>query len=55
MLKSSGISRKHSQDDRVLSVDDMNITFTGEQAVAEFTVRSVYGAFNMIKEVREDG
>lgn len=43
------------QDDRVLSVDDMNITFTGEQAVAEFTVRSVYGAFNMIKEVREDG
>lgn len=43
------------QDDRVLSVDDMNITFTGEQAVAEFTARSVYGAFHMIKEVREDG
>ncbi|MCV4233419.1 DUF2634 domain-containing protein [Virgibacillus sp. LDC1] len=43
------------QDDRVLSVDDINITFTGEQAVAEFTVRSVYGAFNMTKEVREDG
>jgi hypothetical protein len=43
------------QDDRILSVDDMNITFVGDQAVAEFTVRSVYGAFNMIKEVREDG
>jgi hypothetical protein len=43
------------QDDRVLSVDDMNITFTGEQTVAEFTVRSVYGAFNMTKELREDG
>ncbi|RAR41941.1 DUF2634 domain-containing protein [Paenibacillus sp. MDMC362] len=43
------------QDDRLLSVDDINITFTGEQAVAEFTVQSVYGAFNMIKEVREDG
>ncbi|MGG3310756.1 DUF2634 domain-containing protein [Paenibacillus lautus] len=43
------------QDDRILSVDDMNITFVGDQAVAEFTVRSVYGAFNMTKEVREDG
>lgn len=43
------------QDDRILSVDDMNITFTGEQAMAEFTVRSLYGALNMTKEVRKDG
>lgn len=43
------------QDDRVLSVDDMNITFTGELAMAEFTVRSVYGTYSMTKEVREDG
>ncbi|OIB00199.1 hypothetical protein AK95_23865 [Paenibacillus sp. LC231] len=43
------------QDDRVLSVDDMNITFTGELAMAEFTVRSVYGIYSMTKVVREDG
>ncbi|UNK17643.1 DUF2634 domain-containing protein [Paenibacillus sp. N3/727] len=43
------------QDDRILSVDDMNIAFAGEQAMAEFTVRSVYGAFDMKKEVRKDG
>lgn len=43
------------QDNRILSVDDMNITFVGEQAMAEFTVRSVYGAFDMKKEVRKDG
>ncbi|MGM1048646.1 MAG: DUF2634 domain-containing protein [Bacillota bacterium] len=43
------------QDDRILSVEDMNITFAGEEAMAEFTVRSVYGAFDMKKEVRKDG
>ncbi|GAB6927044.1 DUF2634 domain-containing protein [Paenibacillus sp. JCM 10914] len=43
------------QDDRIMSVDEMNITFSGEQAMAEFTVRSMYGAFHMAKEVRKDG
>ncbi|SMF72475.1 Protein of unknown function [Paenibacillus uliginis N3/975] len=43
------------QDDRILSVEDMNITFAGEQAMAEFTVRSVYGAFDMKKEMTKDG
>ena len=33
----------------------MNIRFTGELAMAEFTVRSVYGTYSMTKEVREDG
>jgi len=42
------------QDDRILSVDDMNISFAGETAMAEFTVRTVYGPFVMTKEVRED-
>ncbi|GIO93209.1 DUF2634 domain-containing protein [Paenibacillus lactis] len=42
------------QDDRILSVDDMNISFAGETAMAEFTVRTVYGPFAMTKEVRED-
>lgn len=43
------------QDDRILSVDDMKITFKGEHALAEFIVRSIYGAFHMTEEVRKDG
>lgn len=42
------------QDDRIISVENMNIAFAGEQAIAEFTVRSLYGAFDIKKEVRKD-
>lgn len=42
------------QDDRIVAVENMNMTFTGDQGRVEFTVRCIFGAFNMTREVRED-
>lgn len=39
------------QDDRITDVQDMNITITGDEALAEFTVVSTYGSFQASKGV----
>ncbi|NQX68071.1 DUF2634 domain-containing protein [Paenibacillus alba] len=39
------------QDDRILSVDNVKITVSGDSALAEFTVVSLFGNFESTKEV----
>ncbi|WP_025950466.1 DUF2634 domain-containing protein [Geobacillus thermocatenulatus] len=39
------------QDARVLSVEDMNIQFQGDSAIASFVCQTVYGKIEMSKEV----
>ncbi|ANB62111.1 DUF2634 domain-containing protein [Anoxybacteroides amylolyticum] len=39
------------QDTRVLSVEDMNIQFQGDSAIASFVCQTVYGKIEMSKEV----
>lgn len=39
------------QDDRITSVEDFQVTFQGESALATFTVVSVFGSFPFTKEV----
>lgn len=40
------------EDDRISSVEDMQITITGDEALASFTIVSIYGDFK--HEVRAD-
>jgi len=40
------------QDDRIMDVIDMQVTVSGDEALAEFTVVSEYGRFEASKEVK---
>ncbi|WP_144939525.1 DUF2634 domain-containing protein [Paenibacillus sp. 32O-W] len=42
------------QDDRVKEVDDFDITYHGDSALAQFTVHSDFGSFRISEEVKSN-